>query len=98
MGHDNSRTLGTGDDIGHSIGFTRTGNPQQKLIVIAFFYTLDQLFNGLWLIASRLIISHQFKGLFITHSFNNFTADIDSIYYGGKTELLNPYPGFCLVK
>ncbi len=53
--HDQGRTLGLLDDLGHGEGFTRSGHPQQNLIMLALGYAFQQVGDGARLIAGRLI-------------------------------------------
>jgi len=55
------RTLHLGDDIGDAEGLARTGHPQQRLVRQTGFQALDQLTDGLRLVAGRLEAGDKLK-------------------------------------
>ena len=52
--HDQRRPPRLRDDVGHGVGLARTGHPQQGLVGQAVIDALDQLGDGLRLVASGL--------------------------------------------
>ena len=49
------------DDLGHGEGLAGAGDTQQHLLVQAVLHALGQLFNGLRLVAGRLIVRYHLK-------------------------------------
>ena len=56
VGHDDGRALGALDHVGHGKGLAGTGHAEQGLVRQAILDALDQLLDGLRLVAGRLVI------------------------------------------
>ena len=61
VGQHKGRPVDARDDVGHGEGLARTGDAQQRLVMVAAQKPLDQSVDGLRLIAGRLIFGMQLE-------------------------------------
>jgi hypothetical protein len=59
--HDQRRPVGRLDHFGSGVGFARSGNAQQNLMLLPIKHSSTERLDGLCLIALRLVAAYEFE-------------------------------------
>ncbi len=61
MGHYQGGAVGGLDHFGHGVSLARASYAQQDLVLFSFEHTAGELFDGLALVAGRLVVAGEFE-------------------------------------